>query len=105
LSAGKYFADANDKGVKTKKKKKGKKKKKKILKTSHEHTGLQTATDARFYQISAAFGKEASNEKKPLVIQYEVKHEQNIDCGGGYREAAARRPRPGGSSTATRTTT
>jgi calreticulin len=48
------------------------------------NVGLQTATDARFYQISAAFGKEASNDKKPLVIQYEVKHEQGIDCGGGY---------------------
>ena len=21
---------------------------------------------------------------KPLVIQFTVKHEQNIDCGGGY---------------------
>jgi calreticulin len=49
------------------------------------HTqGLQTATDARFYQISAAFEKEVSNVGTPLVIQYEVKHEQNIDCGGGY---------------------
>jgi len=59
LSTGKYFADASDKG-------------------------LQTAQDARFYQISAAIDKEQSNVGKPLVIQYEVKHEQNIDCGGGY---------------------
>jgi calreticulin len=85
LSAGKYFADASDKGQTRKKKKKKKKKKKNVSDTQlHLHTGLQTATDARFYQISAAFGKEASNEKKPLVLQYEVKHEQNIDCGGGY---------------------
>ena len=25
-----------------------------------------------------------SNKDKPLVIQFSVKHEQNIDCGGGY---------------------
>lgn len=45
--------------------------------------GLKTTTDARFYQISAKM-QEFSNEKKDLVIQYSVKHEQNIDCGGGY---------------------
>jgi len=45
--------------------------------------GLRTTEDARFYQISAAF-PEFSNKDKPLVLQYSVKHEQNIDCGGGY---------------------
>lgn len=25
-----------------------------------------------------------SNKGKPLVVQFIVKHEQNIDCGGGY---------------------
>lgn len=25
-----------------------------------------------------------SNQDKPLVVQFSVKHEQNIDCGGGY---------------------
>jgi len=59
VATGKYFADAHDKG-------------------------LQTAQDARFYQISAEFKNEISSVGKPLVIQYEVKHEQNIDCGGGY---------------------
>jgi len=59
LSAGKYFNDeAADKG-------------------------LKTSQDARFYQISAKF-PEFSNEGKDLVIQYSVKHEQKIDCGGGY---------------------
>jgi len=28
--------------------------------------------------------KEFSNKGKTLVVQYSVKHEQNIDCGGGY---------------------
>jgi len=45
--------------------------------------GLRTTEDARFYQISAGF-PEFSNKGKTLVMQYSVKHEQMIDCGGGY---------------------
>jgi len=60
ISAGKYYGDAE------------------------EDKGLKTSEDARFYQISAKFPKEFSNEGKDLIIQYSVKHEQNIDCGGGY---------------------
>jgi calreticulin len=45
--------------------------------------GLRTTQDARFYQISAGF-PEFSNKGKDLIVQYSVKHEQNIDCGGGY---------------------
>jgi len=45
--------------------------------------GLQTKQDARFYQISAEM-KEFSNKGKTLVLQFSVKHEQNLDCGGGY---------------------
>lgn len=45
--------------------------------------GIQTSTDARFYALSGRFDK-FSNEDKNLVIQFTVKHEQNIDCGGGY---------------------
>eukprot|EP00656_Telonema_subtile_P033813 TRINITY_DN3774_c0_g1_i1.p1 TRINITY_DN3774_c0_g1~~TRINITY_DN3774_c0_g1_i1.p1 ORF type:complete len:419 (+),score=197.21 TRINITY_DN3774_c0_g1_i1:163-1419(+) len=45
--------------------------------------GLQTSQDAKFYDISASF-KEFSNKDKPLVVQYSVKHEQGIDCGGAY---------------------
>lgn len=45
--------------------------------------GLQTTQDARFYAMSAKFD-EFSNEGKTLVIQFTVKHEQKIDCGGGY---------------------
>jgi calreticulin len=45
--------------------------------------GLQTTQDARFYQISAGFPK-FSNKGKDLILQYSVKHEQKIDCGGGY---------------------
>jgi len=46
--------------------------------------GIQTSEDARFYGLSAKFDKPFSNEGKPLVIQFTVKHEQEIDCGGGY---------------------
>jgi len=60
LSHGKYYGDAK------------------------EDLGLKTAEDARFYQLSAEMDKEFSNKDKPLVIQYSVKHEQGIDCGGGY---------------------
>jgi len=58
LSAGKYFTDEDD-------------------------VGLKTTQDARFYDISAAH-KEFSNKGKTLIIQLSVKHEQSIDCGGGY---------------------
>merc|ERR1711974_17954 len=45
--------------------------------------GIKTSQDAKFYGLSAKFEK-FSNEGKNLVIQFTVKHEQNIDCGGGY---------------------
>merc|ERR1711976_690636 len=60
LSAGKFYNDAE------------------------KDKGLQTSQDARFYGISAKFDEAFSNEDKTLVIQFTVKHEQNIDCGGGY---------------------
>ena len=59
LSSGKFYGDA-DKDV-----------------------GIQTSQDARFYGISAKL-EPVSNEGKTLVIQFTVKHEQKIDCGGGY---------------------
>merc|ERR1712038_1277230 len=59
LSAGKFYGDAElDKGI-------------------------QTSQDAKFYGLSSEF-KPLSNQDKPLVVQFTVKHEQNIDCGGGY---------------------
>ncbi|XP_051550102.1 calreticulin-like [Myxocyprinus asiaticus] len=45
--------------------------------------GLQTSQDARFYALSSRFDS-FSNEGKTLVVQFTVKHEQKIDCGGGY---------------------
>lgn len=57
-SAGKIYADENNKG-------------------------LTTSQDAKFYAMSAKFN-EFSNREKDLVIQFSVKHAQKIDCGGGY---------------------
>ncbi|XP_041020313.1 calreticulin [Juglans microcarpa x Juglans regia] len=57
-TAGKWHGDPNDKGI-------------------------QTSEDYRFYAISAEF-PEFSNKDKVLVFQFSVKHEQKLDCGGGY---------------------
>ena len=46
-------------------------------------TGIQTSPDSRFYAISAEF-PEFSNKDQNLVVQFSVKHEQSLDCGGGY---------------------
>lgn len=45
---------------------------------------LQTTEDARFYGISAPLDSTFDNKGKDLVIQYVVKHEQRMDCGGAY---------------------
>ncbi|XP_038048340.1 calreticulin-like [Patiria miniata] len=59
LSAGKFYNDAE------------------------KDKGIQTSQDAKFYALSSKFDS-FSNEGKDLVIQFAVKHEQKIDCGGGY---------------------
>jgi calreticulin len=46
--------------------------------------GIKTGKDARFYGISAAMSEAFNNEGKDLVLQYTVKHEQKIGCGGAY---------------------
>uniref|UniRef100_A0A8D0H4X5 Calreticulin n=1 Tax=Sphenodon punctatus TaxID=8508 RepID=A0A8D0H4X5_SPHPU len=46
-------------------------------------TGLQTSQSSRYYALSARF-KPFSNVGETLVIQFTAKHEQAIDCGGGY---------------------
>ncbi|XP_068636740.1 calreticulin-like [Aristolochia californica] len=49
----------------------------------HDDKGIQTSKDYRFYAISAEF-PEFSNKGRTLVFQFSVKHEQKLDCGGGY---------------------
>jgi len=46
--------------------------------------GIQTGPDARFYSTSASAAEKFGNEGTPLVLQFSVKHEQKLDCGGGY---------------------
>jgi len=58
-TAGEWYADKDDKGI-------------------------QTSEDARFYGISAKMDKTFTSGDKELVVQYSVKHEQNLDCGGAY---------------------
>merc|ERR1712196_450118 len=53
--------------------------------------GLQTSQDAKFYAISTKH-KEFSNEGKTLVVQFSVKHEQDIDCGGAYLKLGSYEP-------------
>jgi len=45
--------------------------------------GIKTSEDARFYHYSDSF-PEFSNRDDTLVFQYESRHAQGLDCGGGY---------------------
>ncbi|ONK57853.1 uncharacterized protein A4U43_C09F4880 [Asparagus officinalis] len=45
--------------------------------------GIQTYPDAKHYAISAKI-PEFSNKGRTLVVQYSIKFEQEIECGGGY---------------------
>ncbi|GLT34600.1 hypothetical protein SLA2020_091070 [Shorea laevis] len=45
--------------------------------------GIQTYNDAKHYAISAKI-PEFSNKDRTLVLQYSIKLEQDIECGGGY---------------------
>ncbi|GAX14083.1 calreticulin [Fistulifera solaris] len=58
-TAGAYFADENDQGI-------------------------QTSENHRFYGLSAKMDKPFVSGDKELVIQYSVRHEQKLDCGGAY---------------------
>jgi len=49
-----------------------------------ESTRLKTLKDAKFYGISKKIDETLDNTDKPLVLLLTVKHEQKIDCGGGY---------------------
>jgi len=48
-----------------------------------ENKGLLTSQDAKFYAISKKIPV-INNEDKTLVFQFSAKHEQKLDCGGGY---------------------
>eukprot|EP00742_Colponemidia_sp_Colp-10_P011183 GILJ01012396.1.p1 GENE.GILJ01012396.1~~GILJ01012396.1.p1 ORF type:complete len:372 (+),score=101.59 GILJ01012396.1:29-1144(+) len=46
--------------------------------------GLKTSQDARFYSSSVKLTEPVTNEGKDFVVSLSVKHEQGLDCGGGY---------------------
>lgn len=46
--------------------------------------GMKTSQDAHFYATSRQLPTPVMNDGKDLVVSVSVKHEQGIDCGGGY---------------------
>jgi calreticulin len=60
LSAGKWYGDAE------------------------KDKGIQTGPDSKFFATYAEMTEEFDNQGKDLVLQFSVKHEQDLDCGGGY---------------------
>jgi len=49
-----------------------------------QSTRLKTMKDATFYAIATKIDEPLDNTDKDFVLLLNVKHEQNIDCGGGY---------------------
>jgi len=49
-----------------------------------EDKGIKTSQDAKFYGLTAELDSEFDNEGKDMIVQYTVKLEQKIDCGGAY---------------------
>jgi len=48
-----------------------------------EDMSLFTPADAKFYTISSAH-EPFSNEGKDVIFQFQVKHQSDVGCGGGY---------------------
>ncbi|KAJ2836203.1 hypothetical protein J3B01_002996 [Coemansia erecta] len=46
--------------------------------------GLQVSEDARFYAYSAKLNRPFNTKGKDFIVQFTVKYEQDIDCGGAY---------------------
>ncbi|KAJ1731539.1 hypothetical protein LPJ72_003884 [Coemansia sp. Benny D160-2] len=52
---------------------------------SEEHAaGLQLVDDARFYAYAAKLKRPFNSKGKDFIVQFTVKYEQDIDCGGAY---------------------
>ncbi|GMP21735.1 hypothetical protein CsSME_00000044 [Camellia sinensis var. sinensis] len=48
-----------------------------------QNSSIQTSADAKHFAISAKI-PEFTNKDRTLVLQYSIKFEQDIECGGGY---------------------
>ncbi|TPP66550.1 Calreticulin [Fasciola gigantica] len=46
--------------------------------------GLQTKTDFRYYGIAKKLDRPFSTEGKTFVLQFTVKYDQSVSCGGAY---------------------
>lgn len=46
--------------------------------------GIRTTGDLKFFELSAKLPQAVKTGKDPLVLQYSVKFEKDIECGGGY---------------------
>ncbi|KAJ1826973.1 hypothetical protein LPJ56_001909 [Coemansia sp. RSA 2599] len=46
--------------------------------------GLQISEDARFYAYTSKLKRPFNTKGKDFVVQFTVKYEQDIDCGGAY---------------------
>ncbi|KAF2662756.1 calreticulin precursor [Lophiostoma macrostomum CBS 122681] len=55
-----------------------------VLKGAEEDKGLVVKDKAAHHAISAKFPKAIDNKKKTLVVQYEVKLQNGLECGGAY---------------------
>nr|CAX76822.1 calreticulin [Schistosoma japonicum]CAX76823.1 calreticulin [Schistosoma japonicum] len=49
-----------------------------------EDLGLKTTQDARFYGIARKISEPFSNRDKTLVLQFTVKFDKTVTCGGAY---------------------
>ena len=62
----------------------------KIIPKNRVSEAIKTGEDSKFFGISTEFTP-FSNKGKDLVIQYTMKHSQDIECGGGYMKVG---PKP-----------
>ncbi len=46
--------------------------------------GIRTTGDLKYFELSARLPKPVTTGKAPLVIQYSVKFEKDVECGGAY---------------------
>lgn len=46
--------------------------------------GIKTGPDSKYFAYYSEMSKAVDTTGKDLVVQFSVKHEQDIDCGGGY---------------------
>lgn len=54
-----------------------------VSENAYDFVGIQTSGDAKHFAISAKI-PEFTNKNRTLVLQYSLRFEQDIECGGGY---------------------